>query len=1385
MAGPNLDQPLLSGAAQYQAEDWGRASASGKLDIIATAQLRRGVNVGLGAEALVEISGSVRKFLALDASAQASAAARVQAQVQVPLDLFGEAGVAIRLQAIAEAAVGISLGVGLSIGDFLALARTSPRMKGAPLKLLALLLEPNQVALTAGVKAKAAASAMAYVNFLVTGSLLGNKPGFLVAGEAGLGLKAGAGYQVFANFGLNSPHRFIRRSIDIAVDETLHLISQKLLREDQRRIVSELRSPVKMAYRLAFEFGWALAENGGAFNANAGPQYAQRLSIVILEEGQRLILEALSSFAIDAFHQLLAQAGISQANWDATQPLRNRVVDTLRKLQDDAFDNTQTNRDLWLQLIGDMMSLGAQLAAGVRANTLTATLWAALQLLFRGTERLSSFNVRAQIIGVGAHTRTQAFNQALAQQPPDPLRHLINSALESRDPNAVLSESDLVDYLAQDAILDPLLQAAPNLRSVIDILFGPSAGAGKAAIKVILREAGAFVPGGNGAPNSEATLRALLDGLRAYVDHRLKDEVLPVIRGALGNDRELALYLDEVLLPPLDLSLDLVAESALSWAQKGQLDQVALREACSGILLKLISRSLVVSLDILLNTALAQIQGEFRAAATHVDDRGGIAETLARATGLDRTLVAELLEETLSIMAETFGPLESGRREQIRSLLFQITDVLPIGNNDEFVNQLKDDFFVPNLEAGVNLAKLSGEMIAENLQRFVAALLNRVALRILDELAELLRAVEDNIKKWLGQLEALVDDLLAAALALAKEVLALQAAVESAWNDVFDGVEGLLTAIGGSGRSSVRSKVKAALVSKATNSLEANSIYANLPGAAKRFARDRLKDTVGTILNAELFDDVWDVVSSLSAEAAELVEDIRDLDFDANLTSQISSLVLDRAEDAVRDLFGGESPRISIAFHISLDLGFFAINETINLGRVTLPLGGLIDAIRDGVGELAFVENHIRAVADRMQRAFELAAELEAKTQAKEAATDEHRRVAREIAASKRADFAIEFLSPTAAGVYETSSIEVEIFLKQVPMSFLGLGDLEQDRVFIFLNHEPLDLSAFVVEEEVAAEDADAPALNLAGRIDTSVVASGGMAGLGIVGRNVRHTALRYQPGAPVGPWGQTLLFESGKNQPRDRLNQFRRQQGSSTAPALDTSQQVQFKARSAQAASTQRGVFKNTRRENLAMLGRGFGARTRDPLSSARKPRPLRNLPSLGRVLNVRGRLDRREALGPGMLLRLRLPVSRFVEGINAMVVSVVPGHGARIEQAVSFMVSPGEREVSVQPPRPPKKPHLVDLPIPEGLRGYAGNAKPLNDADRKPQKAMRGWHPVKKERLAKIAETTAVHQKRAQKKLEMMADRGRTSRRDSGMDGAEANRENTAPVDAAPDHK
>jgi hypothetical protein len=132
---------------------------------------------------------------------------------------------------------------------------------------------------------------MAYANLAATGRLVDTadgKAGFTVSAEAGAGLKAGAGFRVFARFGLDDPSRMIRRTVDVLVDDTLQRIAERTADAAVLTMVEELKAPAKMALRACFELGSQLARNGGAFNAADAPVIAQRCVQVVFEEGQRL-----------------------------------------------------------------------------------------------------------------------------------------------------------------------------------------------------------------------------------------------------------------------------------------------------------------------------------------------------------------------------------------------------------------------------------------------------------------------------------------------------------------------------------------------------------------------------------------------------------------------------------------------------------------------------------------------------------------------------------------------------------------------------------------------------------------------------------------------------------------------------------------------------------------------------------------------------------------------------------------------------------------------------------------------------------------------------------------------------------------------------------------
>jgi len=76
MPGVDGSGSLLTAGANYNAGDWASLSAEASFDFLATANLNRGVDLGLGVEALAWLDGAIRQYIAADINGQAHAAAQ-------------------------------------------------------------------------------------------------------------------------------------------------------------------------------------------------------------------------------------------------------------------------------------------------------------------------------------------------------------------------------------------------------------------------------------------------------------------------------------------------------------------------------------------------------------------------------------------------------------------------------------------------------------------------------------------------------------------------------------------------------------------------------------------------------------------------------------------------------------------------------------------------------------------------------------------------------------------------------------------------------------------------------------------------------------------------------------------------------------------------------------------------------------------------------------------------------------------------------------------------------------------------------------------------------------------------------------------------------------
>jgi hypothetical protein len=1263
MPGANASRPILSANANYQAEDWASADGSAQLDFRASAELKRGIDLELGAEALVALDASLSKFLSIDLQGQANAAASVRAQIQVPLDLFDEAGLAIRLQAVAEAAASIQLGIGLDVGDFLALAETDPRMRGVALRLLKVFLDEVQI--QGGVMAKAAAAAMAYANVAATGRLIetrSGKAGFTIVAEAGLGLKAGAGYRMFAGFNLTDPRRLIRRTVDVVVDDTLQSIAARTQDTAVQTMIEELRAPAKMALRICFELGAELASGSGTFSASRAPVIAQRCVQVFFEEAQRYLLEKLAEMGMDIFTESLRAMGFAENAWNAAHPQRSALAARLRAMPEDPFESNDANKLYWSSAIQDAFALATALG-GRNLHTEPwvaplAQMWAASQLMFVTVSRITSSGARATLLDNAADAPFPPFTGAVSQPAPPLIRAHISEALRPggtpRDPTL----EDLVAYLLRTSVLDPLAQRHPAVRALVEMVAGSGAAHGP-VIATIMKNLGAFVAQPGNRVDPQRSLEVVLAGLRNYVNERVRLDVEPALRDALANEApEVRLYLDEVLLATLRFASDVVFDRASRWASGDAAGHKALREACSALVMKVLGRTLVVSVDVLMNKALESVSGAFRAAVPALNQSQGIIDKLdALVPVLDRNAIKDGVTEIFELAADVFQPLSSTQRARIRDLLYEIMDTAPARPDAAFVETLRNESLVPNAEAATALAFELGEMIGENFARLIQRILEMLATAILDLIEDLIAEVERQITAWIGALQGLLEDLGQALEHLLAEIAQLREDVARAADRLLDEADAFLGILAFGHRGRLKDAVQATVREACLGVLGDIPGYSDLPRSTRRDVRRKLDDVLDSILDEELFDGLADALSGIAGEAQDFLQDVRGIDPNDDVTGALIDLLVDRIEDALRDTFGS---RVTIRIEIKLR---GLIDLELDLGQVRVDTSDLIRAIRSFARNLQAITSAAHdlgeALTDYLVREQLLDAREVEEEDVRARREDANRRVA-----ECRSAGSVRVVQPGASAAYG-GDIPVEIAFMDVPRSFLGLDEDEVARVVVFLDEVPLDLGRFDVTE---GDYTSPPTLS------------------GFPGYSVR-------PGMPTGAFVGTALQRLTAASPRPN-------------PVFQARSKPAAGRRAKSWHRPETGSEKRVRPLESAKATRGRAVQIGGKLLTESVP---------GTTPGRRPRLSINDRLvgesGASLILRGKLLVGELPEGFHTLTAVLSTGRkGARVSESVVFHWSPAGKVKrppgSLRPPvgKLPVRPAVPAEQLAPALREIAG---------------------------------------------------------------------------------
>ena len=1280
------DKDVLAASASARASEWGQVAGHGLVTFKAGAQFRRGIDLELGLDAIAGLDASFRKFIAAEAQGEARGTLLVKGQIQVPMNLFEEAGAAVRLQAVAELAAGVQLSLALKIGDFILLAEQDPQLKGLPARLFRVFME--EVTIGGGLYAKAAVSAMAYANVVISGRAIagpaGEPPGFTILAEAGAGLKAGAGFRVFANLGFDNFRRFVGRSVDLVVDESIDEIGKLLPNPagPERATLDAFRVPAKIGLRSAYEIGELIATRNIGADAPGRDQISLRCLQVVLEECQRYLLDRAAQAGLRAIQDVLTGANLTTAQWDGLASQRQQLAQRLLAMPADPFLPLDDNRRYWLALVGDAVALGTAVAAMVPGDGhlhAAAMVWAGSELLFSGMQRVTEAAAAFSLVGLSPRGVHAAFAGDLPAQPPQPpsLKRYINGQI-GHPVDDTLKKEDLALFLSKQVVLDTAIRYFPDVQVVLDI-FRSQLGADVA--RLLLTSLGGIVTDpASGQVDARLTLVPMLGALKTFIGSTLDTTLLPAVRDAVGDRGDLRLYFEEVMVPALRLSTDVTFEQALAWNQ-GSGDRSTLKEALSSVLMMLVGRSVVVSLDVITAEAQKQIRDLFYGLADHVDDPGGLVTLLRPLAGAQAAEVVEIVQDALKIGGDVFGPWPNETRARIRSLLYEIIEPLPPGSPADFMAQLGDTLFLPNPDAvralGDELLGLTGK----HLQDFVTRVLARLVELVLEDLQAAIEAIEETVRGWITVLEQTAALLRQRLAELLQAIGALAAEVEALFDDVADKFEGLLTVLsGGESRSRLRADLTTSAVDGAMHLLRQDWLYRHvLPGWAREIARDLLRDAVRGAMNSAIVDVLFDAIGDLAWDLEDFLEDVRSLDPDRGLASGISNLLLNRLEDVIRGVFGGRAPGLDVGFRVRIPE--LAIDTRIELGRVELPLDEVIATVRGGIEALGVVEQAVAALADRLAAAIAAELQLDEKEAERGRVEDEGAAVDEQVHATLSAQRDITIVEPTPGSVYE-NALTVSIHLNGVPSAFLGLGVNTQPRVHVWLNHELLPLTSFSVEARDATDGRPAPGL-AAGR------------------RPV------FAPGQTLDAWGRTLSVPAPTK-----------------AVALDRPTAHWAAGRGVARRRSALSVTRPAPRGTPAMPAAQGSARmtlaAAGSLATSRGLKPAAGRLLSGRKLTATQILSVETSLPPGVTLRLRVALADLVPGFNTLVVAIVDGRGQRIQQAVSFIASaPLETKREAREPRLPS-------------RSGRDRAMPRPAAA-----AGKGWRPPAAVRAAKVART------------------------------------------------
>ncbi|HFU7058168.1 TPA: hypothetical protein ACGN81_005269 [Bacillus cereus] len=537
----------------------------------------------LAGEAGINIDTLLKEWGKLDFFLKGSVEASVGIRGQTPLNLFDgkeQAGLALQLQAIAQAAIAIGLEIDLTISQLIEELEGRPDTDDFQTQLLGIILQETKIE---GVMyAQAAIAVMAYARLIITGSFFSNEqhedgPGFKMIFDGGYGFIAGSGYRCYIQANMTNPGNLICRASDLTVTECMKKVSPF----SKVRI---MEAPLQMGLRLAYTLGENLRKN-----FITGDPRINQATIIIIEEGQRWFLHQFNKFARENMQEMISRTGVStHTAFELLNILNERVISI-----DEMKRNLVKIKDLSLEIAPSLPP--AYQEAWLKQTSIN---WASMNLYINISEQ--------QLKETIEYYSFQGSIEIPESISIEIKKHLANP------PSGLLQIEHLMIFLFENT-LSALLEQQSDISYVIDIYKTVFPGTDQEVLQHLFN----FKPSNTTSPDKD-TLAKLYNGLNTfYQTHMMQIEDL--LEKEIPANTELVYVLTHSILPSLALILDVVIPEMLNGFQSGEDKKENMIEALSSTLLPVVGRTLIQIQDGILSKTKGQLVAQLRKAAEELN----------------------------------------------------------------------------------------------------------------------------------------------------------------------------------------------------------------------------------------------------------------------------------------------------------------------------------------------------------------------------------------------------------------------------------------------------------------------------------------------------------------------------------------------------------------------------------------------------------------------------------------------------------------------------------------------------------------------------------------------------------------------------------------------